>query len=131
MQEWNLIIWSNGQFFKFHPIPYFSKSIMEFSLSIYSKFNLFYLCFNYLIELFFIHVNLNKNVSKFAGSWFIIEFRCIKYSSIGSKTSKGLFRSNIPQAIGRWKWTAALPYQLWHSIFQRISWVENGNNLLV
>ena len=50
MQQEILII-SNGQFFKFQLVPYFSKSIMEFFLSISSKFK-FYLYFDYLIDFF-------------------------------------------------------------------------------
>jgi hypothetical protein len=63
MQGEKLII-SNDHFFKFYLIPYFSKFIAEFSLSISSKFK-FYLYFNYLIEfiIFFIF-NMNKNISK-------------------------------------------------------------------
>ena len=55
MKGENIII-SNGQLFKFKHIPYFSKSIMEFSLSISSKFK-FYLYFNYLIEFIFLSMS--------------------------------------------------------------------------
>ena len=85
MQGEKLII-SNGQFFKFHPVPYWWKSISELSLSISSKFR-FYLYFDYVIEVFLIHVNMNKNVFKFVGSYFIIEFKCKKYST-SSKLQK-------------------------------------------
>jgi hypothetical protein len=52
-----------------------------------SPVSLTYFIYVSIISLiFFIHVNMNKNVSKFAGSSFRIELRCIKYSSTGSKT---------------------------------------------
>jgi len=129
--RYKISIISNGQFFKFHFIPHcWSKFFTEFSLSISSKFR-FYLYLYYLIDLILlIHVNLNKNVSKIVISWFKIEFKYRKYSSI-SKTSEALIRNSVSQAIRRWEWEASTPCQLEHGIFQPQSWINDGNNCLV